>query len=136
MATIDLYSDVSVENAIDPISPSATGTMTGNVIDTNGKDSVTFVFLSGAQTTTSVTAVPIINEGSVTGTLTAVADANLIGTEADANLSGTAGAAGATKIGYKGNLRYVRGDLLVASAATGVYSAACILGSSRKKPAS
>jgi len=89
---------------------------------------------AGAQTTTGVTVTPIVKSGTATGALTAEADENLIGTEAAAALSGTAGANSQSKIGYKGSNRYVSCDLVVAGAATGVYSVVCVQGDPIKGP--
>ena len=136
MASRDLKENVSVKRVITPISPSATGTITGQVVDRSNFASVTFVLAAGAQTTTGITVTPTVKEGSATGSLSAVADADLIGTEAGATLSGTAGANTITKIGYIGSSRYVSCDLAVAGAATGVYSVLAVLGTPRVSPQS
>ena len=136
MAT-DLYNNVKVSSAIDPHSPAATGTITGdNVIDTANFSNTTFVISAGAQTTEGVTVTPVVMSGTVTGTLTSAADADLLGTEAGAALDGTAGADSVSKIGYVGTNRYVRLDLIVAEAATGLYQAAAVQAGARKGPQS
>lgn len=132
----DLYNDVKVTRVISPISPAATGTITGQVVDTSAYRSTTFVIAAGAQTTTGITVIPTVKSGSATGSLTAVADANLLGTEAAAALSGTAGANDQSKIGYTGSDRYASCDLLVTAAATGVYSVVCIQSGAIKGPVS
>ena len=71
---------------------------------------------------------------SATGSLTAVADADLLGTEAGANLSGTAGSNNVTKIGYTGVNRYVSVNLPVTVGATGVYGVNCIQSDPIKAP--
>ena len=118
----DLLSKTKISKVTAPISPAATGTITGTVVDTTGMNSVTFVISAGAQTTTGVTVTPVVVEGSATGSMTSVADANLIGTEALAALDGTAGAGSSKRVGYIGTARYVSCNLIVAAAATGVYS--------------
>lgn len=130
----DLYNDVKVVQVIKPHSPAATGTISGAVVDTSGFDNVTFVIMSGLQTTTNLTVTPIVTEGTATDSLTSAANADLLGTEAAAALSGTAGASGVSKIGYKGSKRYVTCDLAVANAATGLYSVSAVLGGAREKP--
>ena len=132
--SIDRYSNIKTTRAISPISPAATGTITGQVIDTAGFRSNTFVIAAGAQTTTGITVTPVVLSGTVTGTLVSAADDDLLGTEAAAVLSGTAGANGQTKIGYTGTNRYIRLDLIVLSAASGVYSAVCVQGDAVKAP--
>ena len=118
----DLLSKTKISKVTAPISPAATGTISGTVVDTTGMNSVTFVISAGAQTTTGVTVTPVVVEGSATGSMTSVADANLIGTEALAALDGTAGAGSSKRVGYIGTARYVSCNLIVAAAATGVYS--------------
>ena len=132
----DLYNDVKVSTVISPHSPAATGTISGTVIDTANFANITFTIASGLQTSTDVTVTPIIMSGTVTGTLTSAAAADIIGTEASAALDGTAGASSVSKIGYKGVNRYVSCDLLVATAATGLYSVTALQGGARKKPQS
>lgn len=132
----DLYSNVKVTRCISPISPAATGTITGQVVDTSGGRSTTFVIAAGAQTTTGVTVTPVVLSGTATGSLASCAAAELIGTEAAAALSGTAGANSQSKIGYIGSDRYVRCDLVVAAAATGVYSVVAVQSHSMKGPVS
>ena len=119
----DLKSRISVVKTIAPISPAATGAITGTAVDLAGYRSATVVISAGAQTTTGITVTPVVVSGSATGSMTAVADADLIGTEAAAALDGTAGAATTTTIGYIGTDRYIGCNLTVVAAATGVYSA-------------
>lgn len=135
MAAQDLHNNIKVTPAIDPASPAATGTITGdNIIDRANYPELEFIIQAGAQTTTGVTVTPIVMHGTVTGTLTSAPDSALLGTEAAAALSGTAGADSASKIGYKGANRYVRLDLAVAVAATGTYSAIAVQHGARKGP--
>jgi hypothetical protein len=90
MPNRDLYNSIEPEKVRAPAAAGTTGTKSGTVIDLAGYDGCTFILSAGAQTTAGITAVPIVKHGTVTGTLTSVADADLIGLEADANLSGTA----------------------------------------------
>ena len=134
MASRDLKNNIQLAVGTAPHSPAATGTITGTVIDTAGFASTTFILQSGAQTTTDITVTPVVMEGAVTGTLTSAANADLVGTEAAAALDGTAGASSATMVGYIGALRYVRCDVIVTSAATGLYNVVCVQGSPMKAP--
>jgi hypothetical protein len=118
----DLMSKIKVSKVIAPISPAATGTISGSAVDTSGANSVTFVISAGAQTTTGITVTPVVVAGSATGSMTSAPAADLVGTEAGAALSGTAGASSSKKIGYIGIARYVSCNLVVTAAATGVYS--------------
>jgi len=108
----DLQQNVKQKLALIPIALGATGVMTGLVIDRKGYAGVEFVIDYGSITTTGTNIVALVKEGDVTGTLTSVADADLIGTETLASLlAATPRTAGTTKevskrIGYKGNKRY------------------------------
>lgn len=130
----DLYNNIKVTRAISPVSPSATGTITGQVVDTQAYRATMFTIAAGAQTTTGITVTPVVLSGSATGSLASCAASELLGTEAAAALDGTAGANGVKKIGYIGVNRYVRCDLIVVVAATGVYSVVCSQGNAIKGP--
>lgn len=130
----DLYNSIKVTRVISPVSPAATGTISGVAVDTSGYRSHTFIIAAGAQTTTGITAVPVVVEGSATGSLTSVAASDLLGTEAAAAVSGTAGANGVKKIGYIGSARYISVNLPVTAAATGVYSVTCVQSDPLKAP--
>lgn len=130
----DLYSNLKVTRCISPISPAATGTITGQVVDTAGYRSTMFSISAGAQTTTGITVTPVVLSGAATGSLASCAAGELIGTEAAAALDGTAGSNGNSKIGYKGADRYVRCDLIVTAAASGVYEVTAIQGGSIEGP--
>ena len=127
---VDSYSRTTFTNAISPVSPSTTGTITGAVVDTAGYRSNTFLINAGLQSASVTTVTPVILSGTVTGTLTSCAANELIGTEAAAAaiLGATLTTGITAKIGYIGTDRYVRVDLGVAGAATGVYSAVLVQG--------
>lgn len=133
---MDIHNNIKYVVAVQPYDPSATGTKTGIVIDRLGFDSVEFVHAVGAIAATNFSATPVIFEGSVTGTLTSVADGDLIGTETLGKLSGGTCDNKTGKIGYRGTKRYVRMDLIVAGAATGFHAGICALGGAAKGPQS
>lgn len=133
---MDLHNNIKYVVAVQPYDPSATGTKTGIIIDRSGFDSVEFIHAVGAIAATAFTATPVIFEGAATGSLTSVADGDLIGTEVGARLAGTAADNKTGKIGYRGTKRYVRMDLIVAGAATGFHAAVCALGGGIKGPQS
>ena len=130
----DSQNNFNAAVVIAPKSPSATGTMTGAVVDTAGYRDTTFVISAGAQTTTNITVTPVVLSGTATGSLTSAADGVLVGTEAEAVLNGTAGASSNSTVGYIGSNRYIRCDLIVTAAATGVYSVQAHQGSPIKAP--
>ncbi len=124
----DLHNNCDVIRTISPIAIGANATKTGKVVDTQGYGGVEFVVSYGAVTTTGTIVTLVIKEGAVTGTMTSVADGDLLGTESDGGLAAaTPRASGTTKnitkrVGYKGGKRYVSVD----SISTGVTSVGAI----------
>ena len=119
----ELYGNVVVRRVISPVAVGTTGTgKTGKIIDRQGFDGVQFIIDYGTVTATNATIVPTLLEGDVTGTMTSVADADMIpgsGAEASAALPAQASARTSgvgknvsTKIGYKGAKRYVQVKLV------------------------
>lgn len=121
--------------ALAPVTLGATGTNAGRIIDRLGFGGVMFIAEYGAVTTTGTVVTALLKEGDVTGTLTSVADADMIGTEALASLLATAVArtSGASKLvakrlGYKGAKRYVQLSLNgTGTTSVGVVSASALL---------
>lgn len=126
----DMHSNISVLSAIAPQAIGATGAANGKlsgIIDRQGYEAVEFVFQSGASASVADTINPVVFEAAATGdSFTSVADADLIGTEADQKLTLTA--AGASRIGYRGNKRYLKLRLYGLGTATAIVSAAAVLG--------
>lgn len=123
-----IHEDIKQSLAIIPATIGANATKTGNIIDRKGYGGVEFVFDYGSVTTTGTVLTVVLKEGDVTGTLTSVADADLVGTEALASLlAATPRTAGSTKevskrLGYKGSKRYVQASIVQ----TGVTSAGAV----------
>jgi hypothetical protein len=119
----DIHTKMTATRVISPVAIGTTGTgKTGAVIDRAGYDAVEFIVDYGTVTATNAVFTPVMKEGDVTGTLTSVADADMLGTEL---LAGLAAAASRTsgvsknvskRVGYKGNKRYV--NLSVSSTVT------------------
>lgn len=115
--SMDLHNNARGVLAINPVALGTTGSITGLVIDRQGFKAVEFYLVYGSVTTTGTTAAVTVKEGDVTGTLTSVADSDLVGTEANAALAATTPrTAGSTKeyverIGYRGVKRYVQINL-------------------------
>jgi hypothetical protein len=109
MATRDLHNHLHFVNAEPPVTQTNSDTaFTSATIDTAGYESLEFVIALGGLTDADVTATVVMNESDDSGMSgsNAVADANLLGTEAacafqfgDDN--------GIRKIGYVGSKRYV-----------------------------
>lgn len=131
----DHHNIVRTAVAIAPVAVGTTGTgQAGKIIDTAGYGGVEFIIAVGAITATAATIVTTIKEGDVTGTMTSVADANLLGTEllAGVALQATARTSGVGKnvtkrIGYKGSKRYVQCSLYSTATAGPIVSATALL---------
>lgn len=129
----DLHSNVKQILAINPVALGATGAITGAIIDRQGYGGVEFLVTYGSITTTGTDVALVVKEGDVTGTLTSVADADLLGTEALAALAAGARVAGTGKevvkrIGYKGIKRYVQLVLThTGTTSVGIVGAAAIM---------
>ena len=129
----DLQNNIKQVMAIVPVALGATGAVTGAIIDRKGYGGVEFILEYGSITTTGTSVTLVVKEGDATGSMTSVADTDLIGTETLAALAAGARAAGTGKevskrIGYKGNKRYVQ--LIATGAGTtsvGVIASTAIL---------
>jgi len=132
----DMHSNISVLSAIAPQAIGTTGAANGKlsgIIDRQGYEAVEFVFQSGASASVADTINPVVFEAAATGdSFTSVADADLIGTEAGQKLTLTA--AGASRIGYRGNKRYLKLRLYGLGTATAIVSAAAVLGKPHLAP--
>lgn len=117
MSNSDLHSNIKQLPALLPVAAGATGTSAGKIIDRQGYGGVEFLVGYGAISTTGSSVSVVVKEGDVTGTLTSVADADLLGTEALAGVAaGTPKTSGVSqnvvkRIGYKGIKRYVQVSL-------------------------
>lgn len=125
----DLHNNVKALRVIAPIAIGANGTKAGKVIDRLGYGGVEFIASYGAVTTTGTIVTLIVREGDVTGTLTSVADADLLGTEVLASLpvqatarTSEVGKNVSKRVGYKGIKRYVSVDAV----GSGTTSVGCV----------
>lgn len=125
----EMHDNVTVKRVIAPIAIGANATKTGKVIDRQGYGGVEFIASYGAVTTTGTVVTLVVLEGDVTGTLTSVADADLLGTEVLASLpiqatarTSEVGKNVSKRIGYKGSKRYVT----VNTISTGTTSVGCV----------
>lgn len=133
----DMHNNIKVVHAITPAAVGTSGAANGTVsavVDRQGYESVEFVFSSGTTGTGTDTITPIVYESdtATSAAFTAVADADLLGLEADQKL--TLSAAGTSKIGYRGSKRYVGIRLYGVGTATAVVSAVAVLGNPHQAP--
>ncbi len=125
----DMHNTTRTKRVIAPVAIGANATKSGAVIDRQGYGGVEFVVSYGAVTTTGTIVTLVVKDGDVTGTLTSVADANLLGTETLASLpvqatsrTSEVGKNVSKRIGYRGMKRYVTVDAI----STGTTSVGCI----------
>lgn len=111
--SFDLHNNSITKCVVPAATIGANATKTGVVVDRQGYSAVEFVVNYGSITTTGTVVTVVAFEGDVTGTMTSIADADLLGTETLAGLAAaTPRTAGSTKevgkrLGYRGLKRYV-----------------------------
>lgn len=136
----DNHSNIRTRTAIKPVAIGTTGTgQTGKIIDRQGYEGVEFLISIGEITATAAVYTAVVKEGDVTGTLTSVADADLLGTEAAAGVAAGARVSGSTKnctrrIGYVGAKRYVQINYRSTATAGTLISATALLTHPQQKP--
>lgn len=128
----DVHNNVKAVRSISPIALGTTGTgQAGKIVDRQGYEGVEIVLSYGVITATGATVTPVVKHGDVTGTMTSVADADLLGTEANAGIGAGARTSGSTqnvtkRLGYVGGKRYVSVDL-VNTVSAGIVAGADVL---------
>jgi len=137
----DLHHNVRVIRCISPIAVGTTGTgQTGKIIDRAGFESVEFIVNYGSVTATNAVFTVTAKEGDVTGTMTSIADADLLGNETFAGLGQAATRTSGTsknvskRFGYKGIKRYVQLSVKSTVTAAAVIGADVLLGNPRNAP--
>lgn len=137
MASKDLVNNVHPVVALAPVVVTDGTAQVSSVIDTAGYESVTFVISTGTLADVDATWAVTVKEGDTSsqGAHTAVADADLIGTEALAGFTFAADGA-CRKIGYKGNKRYVSIEIddVVANTGNAPMAVVALLGHPRSAP--
>jgi hypothetical protein len=129
----DMHNSIRTARVIAPVAAGTTGTgQVGKIVDRKGYAGVELIFGYGAITATAATFTVTVKEGDATGTMTSVAVADLIGTEALAGIAAGARTSGSTKLvskrlGYKGSKRYVQANIVnTATAGTPVSCTALL----------
>ena len=129
----DLHNNCRTKTGIKPVAVGTTGTgQTGKVIDRQGYGGVEFINAFGSITSSTAVFTVTVKEGDATGSLTSVADANLLGTEALAGIGAGARASGTTmnvttRIGYRGSKRYVQCNIKSTATAGTIISSTAVL---------
>ena len=142
MPTPHLHENVRTAVGVAPVAIGTTGTgQVGKVIDRAGYSGVEFVVAYGTITSTAAVYTVTVKEGDATGSMTSVADADLVGTEALAGLAAGARTSGTGKnvtkrIGYKGKKRYVQCGVKSTATAGTLVSVTAVLHSPLVAPTS
>lgn len=122
--TKDTYSNLKPITAVTPAAVGTTGIAGGKLsatLDRKGYGAVTFVAMRGVSAAATDTINFVVYEADATdATFTSVADADLIGTELGARMLGST--ASISKLGYKGNKRYLKIRAYGLGTATSVVS--------------
>lgn len=120
--------------SISPVAIGTTGTgKAGKIVDRAGFEAVEFVFSYGAITATNAVFTPVVMEGDVTGTMTSIADADLLGTELLAGIAATTPRTSGVsmnitkRLGYIGAKRYVQVGKLSSTITAGTPVGADVL---------
>ena len=125
----DLMNEIDIKRAISPVSVSDNTAQTSQAVDLQGFDSCTFVIAIGSVADADATFAVEVQECDTSGgTYTAVADKDLVGTEALAGFQFDDDNE-CRKIGYVGSKRYVK--LVItpsANASAALLSAVAVLG--------
>ncbi len=133
----DLMNSINVKPVIVPVAAAITDNtaQVGTVIDRLGFDSLTYAIITGTLADVDATFTVLLEESDASGSgFAAVADADLLGTEALAGFTFAADGV-CRKLGYIGNKRYTR-LTITPGANTGAapLSALAILGHAMSAP--
>lgn len=121
---------------ISPVSVADNTAQVGQIIDRKGFNALTYIIQTGALDDADATFTVLLEEGATANLAdaTAVADADLIGTEALASFTFADGNK-TRKLGYKGSKRYTRLTITPAgNASAALISAVAILGEPAMQP--
>lgn len=109
----DLHNNVDTARVLSPVALTTTAGAAPKIVDLQGYQGCEFLISYGPVTATNATITPVVKEGDATGAMTSVADANLLGLEANATLGQAASRTSGVsmnvnkRIGYIGTKRYV-----------------------------
>lgn len=134
----DMHSNIKIVRGVGPAAVGTTGAANGTLsafVDRQGFESVEFVIGRGVSASAVDVITPVILEGDATGgSFTSVADGDLLGTEAAVATALTGNAAAVSKLGYRGNKRYLKIRLYGTGTATSLVDAKVLLGNPHLSP--
>jgi hypothetical protein len=126
----DLLNNINIKRVLSPVSVADNTAQVGQIIDMQGYSSLTYVIATGSIGDADATFTVLLEEDddSAMGTATAVADADLLGTEALAGFQFDDDNE-CRKLGYIGNKRYTRLTITPTNnASAALLSAVAIMG--------
>jgi hypothetical protein len=118
MAKKDLHNQISPVVALNIQAITTDTTTVGNEIDMQGFESITFIPVTGTITDGDYT-IAITECDTTGGSFTAVADSDLLGTEANASFTDNTDDNKLGKVSYKGTKRYVKASIVSTSTSSG-----------------
>lgn len=134
----DMHHGVAARRAISPQSVADNTALVGQIIDRRGFDSLEFVIATGSIADADATFAVLVEDGDAADLSDngAVADAQLLGTEAEASFQFDDDNEVRT-IGYRGGKRYVRLTITASgNASAALISAVAVLGHGAQQPVS
>lgn len=132
----DLHNNIAPKRVISPVSVADNTAQVGQIIDRQGFQALEYVILTGSLSDADATFTVLLEEGDASNLsdAAAVADADLLGTEALASFTFAADDK-VFKLGYKGNKRYTRLTITpAANASAALLAAVAILGDPQLAP--
>jgi hypothetical protein len=132
----DLYSNISIQRAISPVSVANDTAQVSQIIDRQSYDSLVFAIATGSLADADATFTVLVEHGDASNLSggEAVPDDMLNGTEAAASFTFAADDS-TRKIGYVGDKRYVRLTITPANnASAALISAVAILSHADQRP--
>ena len=137
---MDIHNNVKVVRCLSPIAKTTIAATTGKVVDRVGYAGVELMISYGSITATDATLTLVVKEGDATGTMTSVANADLLGTESAAGIAATTPRTSAVsknvtkRIGYIGNKRYIVASLASTVTAATIVGINVMLSNPRLSP--
>lgn len=131
----DFASNIAIRPVIAPVVVGDNAAAVGTVIDRLGFESLTYGIVTGTLADADATFAVLLEESDASGSgFTAVADADMIGTEADAGFN-YADDGETRKLGYAGHKRYTRLTITpTGNSGSAPIAAIAILGHANKRP--
>lgn len=122
----DMYNNIGVRRVLSPVSVADNTAQVGQIIDRQGFDSLTYLIHIGSVADADVTFTVLLEESDDSGMsgATAVADADLLGTDALAAFQYDDDNE-VRKLGYRGSKRYTRLTITPANNASAALLSAC-----------